>query len=169
VADEERSTHVPTEVTGVYWKPVSNILSDGMFELMLANLRTSRTFPAARRIINDGTWTADLLSCGLIKASFVSEQQTQELRSPLRARKQLTREQTSSAAHSGDAGRGQHQAGLGDHRHHGRPRRADDRGDNQGRQNWPNSPTAGSRRAASSCTMCCTRLTAHHLYASSVV
>jgi transposase len=30
-------THVAMEATGVYWKPVWNILSDGKFELILAN------------------------------------------------------------------------------------------------------------------------------------
>jgi len=40
-------------------------------------------------------WIADLVACGLIKASFVPDQEIQELRSLLRARKQLTREQTS--------------------------------------------------------------------------
>jgi transposase len=45
--------------------------------------------------MNDAMWIADLLSCGLIRASFVPEQEIQELRSLLRARKQLTREQTS--------------------------------------------------------------------------
>jgi transposase len=45
--------------------------------------------------MNDAMWIADLVSCGLIKASFVPQQEIQELRSLLRARKQLTREQTS--------------------------------------------------------------------------
>jgi transposase len=45
--------------------------------------------------MNDATWIADLVSFGLIKASFVPEQEMQELRSLLGARKQLTREQTS--------------------------------------------------------------------------
>src|SRR6266702_1488403 len=40
-------------------------------------------------------WIGDLVACGLIRASFVPEQEIQELRSLLRARKQLTREQTS--------------------------------------------------------------------------
>jgi transposase len=41
-------THVAMEATGVYWKPVWNILSDGTFELIVAMRRTSRMFPAAR-------------------------------------------------------------------------------------------------------------------------
>jgi transposase len=50
--------------------------------------------PGRKRDVNDATWIADLAACGLIKASFVPEQEIQDLRSLLRARKQLTREQT---------------------------------------------------------------------------
>ena len=39
-------------------------------------------------------WIADLMACGLIKASFVPEEPFQELRSLMRTRKQLGREQT---------------------------------------------------------------------------
>jgi transposase len=44
--------------------------------------------------MNDAMWIADLVSFGLIKASFVPEPEMEELRSLLRTRKQLTREQT---------------------------------------------------------------------------
>jgi transposase len=83
------------EATGVYWKPVWNILSDGRFELILANAAHIKNVPGRKTDMNDAMWIADLLSCGLIKASFVPEQEIQQLRSLLRARKQLTREQTS--------------------------------------------------------------------------
>jgi transposase len=92
---ESGCTHVAMEATGVYWKPVWNILSDGPFELMLANAAHIKNVPGRKTDMNDAMWIADLLSCGLIRASFVPEQEIQELRSLLRARKQLTREQTS--------------------------------------------------------------------------
>jgi transposase len=44
--------------------------------------------------MNDAMWIADLLACGLIKASFVPSEDIQELRSLTRTRKQLVREQT---------------------------------------------------------------------------
>jgi transposase len=91
---ESGCTHVGMEATGVYWKPVWNILSDGTFELMLANPAHIKNVPGRKTDMNDAMWIADLLSCGLIRASFVPEQEIQELRSLLRARKQLTREQT---------------------------------------------------------------------------
>jgi transposase len=88
-------SHVAMEATGVYWKPVWNILSDGAFELIVANAAHIKNVPGRKTDINDAMWIADLVACGLVKASFVPEQQIQELRSLLRARKQLTREQTS--------------------------------------------------------------------------
>jgi transposase len=87
-------THVAMEATGVYWKPVWSILSDGEFELILANAAHIKNVPGRKTDVNDATWIADLLACGLIKASFVPTAEIQDLRSLQRARKQLTREQT---------------------------------------------------------------------------
>jgi transposase len=87
-------THVAMEATGVYWKPVWNILSDGKFELILANAAHIKNVPGRKTDVNDATWIADLTAFGLIKASFVPEEAIQELRSLMRARKQLVREQT---------------------------------------------------------------------------
>ena len=92
---ESGCTHVAMEATGVYWKPVWNILSDGTFELIVANAAHIKNVPGRKTDVNDATWIADLVACGLIKASFVPEEEIQELRSLLRARKQLIREQTS--------------------------------------------------------------------------
>jgi transposase len=72
---------------------VWNILSDGDFELILANAAHIKNVPGRKTDVNDATWIADLVACGLIKASFVPEEAIQDLRSLLRARKQLTREQ----------------------------------------------------------------------------
>jgi len=87
-------TQVAMEATGVYRKPVWNILSDGKFELLVANAAHIKSAPGRKTDMNDAMWIADLVSFGLIKASFVPEQEMQELRSLLHARKQLTREQT---------------------------------------------------------------------------
>src|SRR5208283_113636 len=92
---ESGCTHVAMEATGVYWKPVWNILGDGPFELRVANAAHIKNVPGRKTDVNDATWIADLTACGLIKASFVPEEAIQELRSLLRARTQLTREQTS--------------------------------------------------------------------------
>ena len=87
--------HIVMEATGVYWKPVWNILSDGDFDLTLANAAHVKNVPGRKTDVNDATWLADLLAHGLIRASFVPDRPTQEQRGLLRTRKQLTRERTS--------------------------------------------------------------------------
>ena len=88
-------THIVMEATGVYWRPVWNILGDGDFELILANAAHVKNVPGRKTDVNDATWLADLLAHGLIRGSFVPDAQTQEQRGLLRTRKQLTRERTS--------------------------------------------------------------------------
>src|SRR5687768_16953388 len=53
-------THVIMEATGVYWKPVWHILSDGVFELTLANAGHVKAVPGRKTDLNDATWLADL-------------------------------------------------------------------------------------------------------------
>jgi transposase len=91
----EGCTHIVMEATGVYWKPVWHILSDGDFVLMLANAAHVKNVPGRKTDVNDATWLADLLAHGLIRGSFVPDAQTQEQRGLLRTRKQLVRERTS--------------------------------------------------------------------------
>jgi len=66
-------THVALEATGIYWRPVWNILSDGAFELVLANAAHIKNVPGRKTDVNDATWIADLLAYGLIRSSFVPE------------------------------------------------------------------------------------------------
>ena len=53
-------THVAMEATGVYWKPVWHILSDGDFTLVLANAKHVKNVPGRKTDVNDATWLADL-------------------------------------------------------------------------------------------------------------
>jgi len=92
---EKGCTHVAMEATGVYWKPVWNILSDGCFQLVLANAAHIKNVPGRKTDVCDAAWIADLLAHGLIRSSFVPEQQIQELRELMRTRKQLSRQQVS--------------------------------------------------------------------------
>src|SRR5947199_6000660 len=82
------------ETTGVYWKPVWHIL-EGHFALILANAAHVKNVPGRKTDVNDATWLAELLAHGVIRASFVPDTQTQELRTLLRRRKQLVREKAS--------------------------------------------------------------------------
>ena len=88
----EGCTHVVMEATGVYWKPVWHILSDGDVALTLANAAHVKNVPGRKTDVNDATWLADLLAHGLVRASFVPDAATQEQRGLLRTRKQLVRE-----------------------------------------------------------------------------
>jgi transposase len=88
-------THVAMEATGVYWKPVWHILSDGDVTLVLANAGHVKNVPGRKTDVNDATWLADLMAHGLIRGSFVPDAPTQELRGLLRTRKQFVRERSS--------------------------------------------------------------------------
>jgi len=89
---ENGCTHVAMRRPAFTGKPVWHILADGEFQLVLANASHVKNVPGRKTDVNDATWLADLLAHGLIRASFVPDTQTQELRNLLRTRKQLVRE-----------------------------------------------------------------------------
>ena len=91
----EGCTHIAMEATGVYWKPVWHILSDGELQLVLANAAHVKNVPGRKTDVNDATWLADLMAHGLIRASFVPDEPTQQMRDLLRTRKQFVRERSS--------------------------------------------------------------------------
>jgi transposase len=84
------------ESTGVYWKPVWNIL-EGAFELMLVNAPTrkrvpGKQVPGRKTDVKDCQWIADLLRHGLLRASFVPPAPQRDLRELTRQRSQLVAE-----------------------------------------------------------------------------
>src|SRR5438552_1090220 len=83
------------EATGVYWKPVWQVLADSSFELVLANAAQVKNVPGRKTDVNDAAWLSELLAHGLVRARFVPEPAIQELRGLLRTRKQLVREKAS--------------------------------------------------------------------------
>jgi transposase len=91
----QECTHLAMEATGIYWKPVWQVLSDGEFILVLANAGDVKNAPGRKTDVNDATWLADLMAHGLIRGSFVPDAQTQELRGLLRTCKQFVRERSS--------------------------------------------------------------------------
>jgi transposase len=94
---ENGVTHVAMEATGVYWKPVWQVLSDGDFDLLLANAAHVKNVPGRKSDVSDAVWLAELLAHGLLRASFVPDAATQGLRTLLRTRKQLVREKSRHA------------------------------------------------------------------------
>lgn len=91
----EGATHVAMEATGIYWKPVWHVLSDGELELVLANAAHVKNVPGRKTDVNDAVWLADLMAHGLIRGSFVPDPPTQQMRNLLRTRKQFVRERAS--------------------------------------------------------------------------
>jgi transposase len=89
----ERVTHVALEATGVYWKPLWNLL-EGNFELLLANPQHIKAVPGRKTDVKDAEWIADLLRHGLLRASFVPNRSQRELRELTRYRTALVRERT---------------------------------------------------------------------------
>jgi transposase len=85
---------VAMEATGVYWMPVWKILDNGAFKLIVVNAAHIKAVPGRKTDMNDATWLADLAAFGLVKASFVPDEEQHELRTLTRTRKQLVREQT---------------------------------------------------------------------------
>ena len=61
----------------------------------MANAAHVKNVPGRKADVNDATWLADLMAHGLIRASFVPDEPTQQMRDLLRTRKQLVRERSS--------------------------------------------------------------------------
>ncbi len=93
--DEHACTHVAMEATGIYWRPVWQVLDADSRTLILANAAHVKNVPGRKTDVADAVWLSDLLAHGLIRASFVPEAQTQAMRDLLRTRKQMVREQAS--------------------------------------------------------------------------
>ena len=79
------------ESTGVYWKPLWNLL-EGRLELMLVNARDVRQVPGRKTDVKDCQWIAQLLSCGLLRPSFVPPRPQRELRDLTRQRAALVQD-----------------------------------------------------------------------------
>ncbi len=83
-----RVTHVAMESTGVYWKPVFNLLED-QFHVLLVNAHHVKALPGRKTDVKDCEWIADLLAHGLVKGSFIPPEPIRDLRDLTRYRKSL--------------------------------------------------------------------------------
>jgi transposase len=86
-------THVAMESTGVYWKPIYNIL-ESRFHVLLVNARHLKQVPGRKSDVRDCQWIAQLLQHGLLKGSFIPPRSQRELRDLTRHRTQLVEEKT---------------------------------------------------------------------------
>lgn len=85
----EGVTHIAMESTGVYWKPVYNILEEGCFEIILVNARHVRNVPGHKTDKKDSQWLSKLLLSGLLKASFIPPVEIRQLRDLVRYKKKV--------------------------------------------------------------------------------
>jgi len=86
-------THLAMESTGVFWKPLYNIL-ESRFTLILVNARHLKQVPGRKSDVRDSQWIAQLLQYGLLRGSFIPARAQRELRDLTRHRTQLVGEQT---------------------------------------------------------------------------
>jgi transposase len=86
-------THVAMESTGVYWKPIYNLLED-QFTLLLVNPKHFRAVPGRKTDVRDAEWLADLLRHGLLRGSYVPARPERELRELTRYRTALVHERS---------------------------------------------------------------------------
>lgn len=91
---QEGVTHVAMESTGVYWKPVFNILEED-FEILLVNARHVKNVPGHKTDKKDSRWLSKLLLSGLLKGSFIPPRDIRELRDLVRYRKKVTEQAAS--------------------------------------------------------------------------
>jgi len=84
-------THVAMESTGVYWKPVWNLLQ-GQCEVLLVNAQHIKAVPGRKTDQKDSEWIAELLQHGLLRPSFVPPTPIRELRDLTRYRASLAQE-----------------------------------------------------------------------------
>lgn len=91
-------THVAMESTGVYWKPVMNILEPGGFSIMVVNARHIKYVPGHKTDKKDSAWICKLLRAGLLKGSFIPPREQRDLRDLTRYRRKLVQQQ--SAEHN---------------------------------------------------------------------
>jgi transposase len=86
--EQWRVTHVAMESTGVYWKPLFNLLED-TFQVLVVNAHHIKAVPGRKTDMRDAEWIADLLRHGLVRGSYIPHRPQRELRELVRYRRSL--------------------------------------------------------------------------------
>ena len=93
---EQVVSEVAMESTGVYWKPVYNLLEDE-FAAIVVNAAHIKAVPGRKTDVKDAEWIAELLQHGLLRASFIPDRAQRELRELTRYRRSLVQERSREA------------------------------------------------------------------------
>ena len=91
---EKGCTHVAMESTGVFWKPIYNLLELAEIETLVVNAQHMKAVPGRKTDVKDAEWIADLLRHGLLKGSYIPDREQRELRELVRYRRSLIDERT---------------------------------------------------------------------------
>lgn len=89
---EHRCTHVAMESTGVFWKPIVNLLEAEDIQYLVVNAAHMKAVPGRKTDVKDAEWIADLLRHGLLTASYMPDRNQRELRELVRYRRSLIQE-----------------------------------------------------------------------------
>jgi transposase len=84
-------THVAMESTGVYWRPIDNIL-EGLLTLLVVNAQHMKAVPGRKTDVKDAAWMAELLRHGLLRGSFIPSKPQRQLRELTRHRTTLVQD-----------------------------------------------------------------------------
>jgi transposase len=87
-------THVAMESTGVYWKPVYNLLEGLDLTLLVVNAQHIKAVPGRKTDVKDAEWIADLLRHGLLRGSYIPDRPQRELRELVRHRRTLIQQRS---------------------------------------------------------------------------
>lgn len=87
-----KCTHVAMESTGVYWKPVYNLLEASDMQVLVVNAKHIKQVPGRKTDMKDAEWIAKILRVGLLQGSYIPNREQRELRELVRYRRSLTQE-----------------------------------------------------------------------------
>jgi transposase len=87
-------SHVAMESTGVYWRPIFNVLEESCEQVIIVNAQHIKAVPGRKTDVKDAQWIAELFQHGLLKPSFIPPRPQRELRELTRGRKQYIEERS---------------------------------------------------------------------------
>jgi transposase len=86
---EKHCSHVAMESTGVYWKPIVNLLESENMKVLVVNANHMKAVPGRKTDVKDSEWITNLLRHGLLTASYIPDRPQRELRELVRYRRSL--------------------------------------------------------------------------------
>lgn len=89
-----RVSHVAMESSGVYWKPVYNLLEGLDITLLVVNAQHIKAVPGRKTDMKDAEWIAELLHHGLLRGSYIPGREQRELQELVRYRRSLIRQRS---------------------------------------------------------------------------